>query len=205
MRWYRMRNLLLALGSLWCLGFTAYVGYVLWLSPTPVEIPIGGPFALVDHDGRPVTNETYKDRYRLLYFGYTYCPDVCPTRLTEMTLALDAFARTSPARAAKVVPIFISIDPERDPVDVLRAYRKHFHPRLVALTGTAEQLRAAAKVYRTYFNKVYPDDQSRETNEYVMDHSSYVYLMRPDGGYLTHFTTGSTPEQMAARLDEHVK
>jgi cytochrome oxidase Cu insertion factor (SCO1/SenC/PrrC family) len=205
MLWYRIRNLLLALGSLSCLGFTGYVGYVLLFSPKPVEIPIGGPFALVDHEGRAVTNETFRGRYQLVYFGYTFCPDVCPTKLTEMTLALDAFDRTSPARAEKIVPIFISVDPDRDSIDVLRSYRTHFHPRLVALTGTAEQLRAVAKAYKTYFSRVYPDKKSRDSNEYLMDHSSYVYLMGPDGRYLTHFTTGTTPEQMAARLAKHVK
>ena len=205
MRWDRTRNLLLGLGSLLCLGFTGYVGYALLIAPTPVAVPIGGPFTLVDHDGRPVTNETFRGRYRLVYFGYTFCPDICPTKLTEMTLALDAFATAAPARAAKVVPIFVSVDPERDTVEVLRAYRTHFHPRLVALTGTPAQLRAVAKVYKTFFSKVYPDEKSRATNEYLIDHSSYVYLMRPDGAYLTHFTANTTPERMAARLDEYVK
>lgn len=205
MRWYRIRNLLLALGSLLCLGFTAYVGYMLVFSPKPVEIPIGGPFTLVDHDGRSVTNETYKGRYRLVFFGYTFCPDICPTKLTEITLALDTFAQTSPERAAKIVPIFISVDPERDTVDALRAYRRHFHPRLVTLTGTAEQIRAVTKAYKAYYNKVYPDEKSRKANEYLIDHSAYMYLMGLDGGYLTHFTQSTTPEQMAARLAEYVK
>lgn len=204
MRWHHVRNLSLALGSLLCLGFTAYVAYLLAVSPKPV-VPIGGPFELVDHEGRPVTNETFGGRYRLVFFGYTFCPDICPTKLTEITLALDAFARTSPARAEKVVPVFISVDPERDTVDALREYRRHFHPRLVALTGTGEQIRAVTRAYKAYFNKIYPDAKSRETNEYLIDHSSYVYLMGPDGRYLTHFTSGTTPAQMAERLAEYVK
>jgi len=205
MRWHQFRNALLFLGSLLCLGFTGYVGYVLIVKPEPVEIAIGGPFELVDHEGRTVTDRTFRGRYLLVFFGYTFCPDVCPTKLTEVTLALDAFARTSPARAAKVVPLFISVDPVRDTVAALRAYRAHFHPRLVALTGSEAQTRAVAKAYKAYFNRVYPDEKSRETNEYLMDHSAYVYLMGPDGRYLTHFPSGTTPERMAARLAEYVR
>jgi len=205
MRWHRLRDLLLLVGSLTCFGFTGYVGYVLLASTERVEVSIGGAFALLDHDGRTVTNETLGGSYRLVYFGYTFCPDACPTRLSEMTLALDAFARTSPERAAKVVPVFVSIDPDRDSPEVLRAYRKHFHSRLVALTGSEAQLRAAARAYRAYFNKVYPDEASRAAKEYVMDHSSYVYLMDPAGRYLTHFTTGTALGQMAKRLSEYVK
>ena len=205
MRWYRVRNLLLLLASLLCLGFTAYVGYVLIVKPKPVDIAIGGPFALVDHMGRAVTDATYGGRYLLVFFGYTFCPDICPTKLTEVTLALDAFARTSPGRAAKVTPVFISVDPERDTVAALRAYRAHFHPDLVALTGTEAQIRAVARAYKAYFNKVYPDENSRKTNEYLIDHNAYVYLMGPDGRYVTHFPSGTTPERMAARLAELVK
>lgn len=205
MRWHQLRNLLLLLGSLLCLGFTGYVGYVLIVKPKAVEIAIGGPFELVDQDGHTVTDRTFRGRYLLVFFGYTFCPDICPTELTTITLALDAFERTSPARAAKAVPIFISVDPERDTVEVLRAYRKNFHPRLVALTGTAGQIRAAARAYRAYYNKVYSDEKSRQSNEYLMDHSAFVYLMGPDGRYLTQFTQGTTPERMAARLAQFVK
>ncbi len=205
MRWYRVRNLLLFVGSLLCLGFTGYVGYVLVVKPKPVGIAIGGPFELLDHDGRTVTDKTFRGRYLLVFFGYTFCPDVCPTKLTEVTLALDAFARTSPARAAKVMPLFISVDPARDTVAALRAYRAHFHPSLVALTGSEAQIRAVAKAYKAYFNRVYPDEKSRKTNEYLMDHSAYIYLMGPDGRYLTHFPSGTTPDRLAARLAEYVK
>jgi protein SCO1/2 len=200
MKWHSVRTLTLALISLLCLGFTASVVYTLLIDPDPIDIPIGGPFDLVDQSGTTVTDAAFRGRYMLIYFGYTYCPDICPTKLAEMTNALDSFAEQAPARAAKIAPIFVSIDPDRDTLEVLREYRKHFHPRLVALTGSEAKLRAAAKAYRAYFSKVYPDKKSRAAGEYLMDHTSYVYLMGPDGRYVTHFTAASTAKTMAERL-----
>lgn len=200
MRWPVLRNLLLSVVSLLSLGFAGFVAYTLLFDPAPIDVPIGGPFELTDHRGRAVTDADLRGRYMLIYFGYTYCPDICPTKLAEMTNALDAFAEQAPERAAKIVPVFVSVDPDRDTLDVLREYRKHFHPRLVALTGSKAQLQAAAKAYRAYFSKVYPDEKSRAAREYLMDHTSYVYLMGPDGRYVTHFTAAATAGGMAERL-----
>ena len=200
MKWHSVRNLSLALLSLLCLGFAGGVVYTLLFDPEPIEIPIGGPFELIDHNGATVTDAAFRGRYMLIYFGYTYCPDVCPTKLAEMTNALDSFAERAPARAAKIVPVFISIDPDRDTLAVLREYRKHFHPRMAALTGTEATLRAVAKAYRAYFSKVYPDEKSRAAREYLMDHTSYVYLVAPDGRYVTHFTAASTADSIAERF-----
>ncbi len=200
MKWPFLRNLLLAVISLVSLGLTGVVAYTLLFDPAPIDVPIGGPFELTDHQGKTITDATFRGRYMLIYFGYTYCPDVCPTKLAEMTNALDAFAQQAPARAGKIVPIFISVDPDRDTSDVLRDYRKHFHPRLVALTGSESQLRAITKAYRAYFSKVYPDEKTRAAKEYLMDHTSYVYLMGPDGRYVTHFTAASTADGMTERF-----
>jgi len=161
---------------------------------------VGGPFELVDQDGERRRDSDYRGRFMMVYFGYTYCPDICPNTLTQMSQALDLLAEESPDKAADVVPLLITIDPERDTVEALKAYAGHFHPDLVALTGTAEEVAAAAKAYRAYYARV----ESEEASEYLMDHSTFVYLMGPDGAYLTHFTHGSTPEEMAETLGRYV-
>ncbi|MEO5338315.1 MAG: SCO family protein [Magnetospirillum sp. WYHS-4] len=161
----------------------------------PAKAPaIGGPFALTDHDGRAVTDADYRGRFMLIFFGYTFCPDVCPTNLSTVAQALDILG---PA-AERIVPLFISVDPQRDTVEKLKEFVGHFHPRLVGLTGTNEQVVDAARKFRVYYAKVAqpgggPDD-------YLMDHGAITYLMGPDGAFRAHFPHGTAPEQMAARL-----
>ena len=150
---------------------------------------IGGPFTLVDHTGRTVTEADYAGRYLLVYFGYTYCPDVCPTELQTMTEALDLLGQD----AAPVQPLFVTVDPERDTVKEMANYVSNFHDRLVGLTGNGEQVAAAAKVYRVYFAKGPVDDDGA----YLMDHSSFIYLLAPDGRYLAHFGPRTPPQEMA--------
>jgi protein SCO1/2 len=161
---------------------------------------IGGPFALVDQEGRPRTSADFQGSYMLVYFGYTYCPDVCPTGLQNITLALDLLAKQDPDKAAKVVPIFITIDPERDTPAVLAAYAANFHPRLVALTGTLAQTSQAAKNYRVYYKKILDEGSAA----YLMDHSSFIYLMDPTGAYVSHYTHLTRPEEIAKSLEEQV-
>ena len=201
----QVRNLLLGALSLGCLAFTAGVAYVLIAFPDAVEAPIVGAFELTDDEGRQVTEAAYRGRYLLVYFGYTFCPDICPTELAKMTAALDRLAEVDPDRAGKVTPLFISVDPERDTQAVLKDYGDHFHPRLVSLTGTPAQLKAAAAAYKVYFAKVFPDERARETGTYLMDHSSQIYLMGPDARYLTHFTAGASAEDIAAELGRRVE
>jgi protein SCO1/2 len=201
----RLRNLLLGLLSAACLAFTASVAYVLIARPESVEAPIVGHFDLTDDEGEAVTEATYAGSYMLVYFGYTFCPDICPTELSKLTAALEQFEAKSPERAEKVVPIFISVDPERDTQAALKDYTDYFHPRLVALTGTPAQLRKAAAAFKVYFAKVFPDGRSRGTNEYLIDHSSQIYLMGPDARYLTHFTAANSAEDIAAELDRRVQ
>jgi protein SCO1/2 len=176
-----------------------------WVSPPArqVAVPasptqgarIGGPFTLVDHTGKTVTETDFRGRFMLVYFGFTYCPDACPTTLTSMAEALDIIG---PA-AARIVPVFVSVDPERDTPEQLRMYVRHFHPSLVGLTGSADQVAAAAKAYRVYYAKV-PEEGSDE-GDYIMDHTSIVYLMGPDGKFRVHFTGHTTsPETMAERI-----
>lgn len=177
------------------------LGAVAWhyLSPTAQDaaaVQIGGPFNLVDQHGRQVTEADFRGRYMLIYFGYTYCPDVCPTELQAMSQAVDQLGEAG----EKVTPVFITVDPVRDTVDQLAGYAQHFHPRLVALTGSEEQVTAAAKAYRVYFRKV--EDES--TTEYLMDHSSIIYLMGPEGRFLTHFSYGTPPEEMAEKMRSYL-
>ncbi len=156
---------------------------------------IGGPFELVAHDGTSVTNETFAGEFMLIYFGFTYCPDVCPTELQVMSSALDLLG----SEADKIRPILITIDPERDTMETMAQYVANFHPRLLGLTGTQEQIATAASAYRVYHAKV---EDPGSSAAYTMDHSSIVFLMGPDGGFLAHFGPGTGPEAMAAKIRE---
>jgi len=161
---------------------------------TAPEVKIGGPFTLTDHTGRAVTEQDFRGKAMLIFFGYTYCPDVCPTSLTEISAAMDKLGPL----AAKVVPILVSVDPERDTPEVLKDYVAHFHPGIVGLTGTPEQIKQTAKVYRVYYAKV--PDKGGDKDAYLMDHSSVIYLMGPDGKFLAHFSTQTDAETMAAKI-----
>jgi cytochrome oxidase Cu insertion factor (SCO1/SenC/PrrC family) len=141
---------------------------------------IGGPFTMVNGRGETVTEKTYAGKYMLLFFGFTHCSDVCPTELQVMSAAFAEMGSTSEA----ITPIFVTVDPERDTPTVMSDYVKNFHPRLVGLTGTPEQVAAIAKVYHIFYQKV-PDPKN--PSDYEMDHSSILYLMGPDGKFIKHF------------------
>lgn len=161
---------------------------------TSGEPAIGGPFTLTDHDGRRVTAADFRGRYMLVFFGYTFCPDVCPTTLTEISTAMDLLGE----QAERVQPLFVSVDPARDTVAALKDYMSNFDPRILGLTGSAEEVKQAAKAYRVYYSKVVPKDGDPE--DYLMDHSSVIYLMGPDGKFVTHFSYQTPGEKIAARL-----
>jgi protein SCO1/2 len=161
---------------------------------------IGGPFTLVNGEGETVTEQQFRGKYMLVYFGYTFCPDVCPTALQVMAQALD---QLPPETTAKITPVFISIDPERDTPEHMALYVKNFYPTLVGLTGSPEQVKAAAAAFRVYYAKVEEDGASPDT--YLMDHSAIMYLMGPDGGFLSHFTHETTADDMALRLKKLVQ
>lgn len=134
---------------------------------------IGGPFTLVDQNGRTVTEKDFPG-WLLIYFGFTYCPAVCPTELQKMATVMK---KLGPDKAAKIRPLFISIDPERDTPEALKGYVAMFDPRLEGLTGTVEQIEAVKREWRVYAAKV----QDPGASDYTMDHSSFTYLMSPDG------------------------
>ena len=150
---------------------------------------VGGPFTLTSHEGKRVTNEDFRGKYMLVTFGYTYCPDVCPTELQIISAALDLLGE----RGKDIQPIFITIDPERDSVAALAQYMPNFHPRYVGLTGTAEEIQAVAKAYRVYYAKV----AGQGGQDYLMDHSSIIYLMDKQGTFLKHFSYGTDAKQLA--------
>jgi len=156
---------------------------------------LGGPFTLVDESGRTVTQKDYAGRYRTMYFGYSFCPDVCPTDLQKLMAGYHAFAAKYPQRAAKLVPIFVTIDPARDTPAVLKQYTAAFGPELVGLTGTPTEVKAAAKAYGAFYQKV-PAPNGAEG--YLMDHSRQTILYGPDGQPITLIPTdesGSSVEQ----------
>ena len=150
---------------------------------------IGGPFLLVDQTGRRVTEKDFAGRLMLVYFGFTACPDICPSGLQVIAAALDKLG----ARGEKVVPVFITLDPERDTPEVLGGYVKSFHPRLVGLSGTPEEIAAATKAYRVYAAKV-PSDTA--PGAYSIDHSGFMYLMDGQGQFVQHFKHTVTVEKL---------
>ncbi len=155
---------------------------------------VGGPFSLVDHTGKRVTDKDFLGRYMLVFFGYTYCPDICPTELQVMTAALDAMG----AEAERIQPVFITIDPERDTQQVLADYVGNFGPRLIGLTGTPEEIAIVAKAYRAFYAKA----SGSGTQDYLMDHSSTIILMSPDGRFAKFFTYTTDAKALAAALKE---
>lgn len=158
---------------------------------------VGGPFTLVNHHGETVTEQDFRGRYMLLYFGFTFCPDICPTELGVMAAAVNALGE----KGEQVTPVLITIDPERDTPDVLARYVALFHPRLVGLTGTAEQMDAAARAWHVYYGRV--EDES-VSEAYTMDHSSIVFLMGPNGEYLKLFRPQTPPDEMAREIAKYL-
>jgi len=158
----------------------------------------GGPFELTDETGARVGPETYAGKFMLIYFGYTYCPDICPTDLTVMGQALDSLGPL----ADRVQPLLISVDPARDTPETLAAFTDAFHPALVGLTGAEAEVAAAAKAYRVHRRKFRLDGMAGD--DYLVDHSTLTYLMGPDGRFVTMFPRGTTPERMAEVLRKHL-
>jgi cytochrome oxidase Cu insertion factor (SCO1/SenC/PrrC family) len=151
--------------------------------------PIGGPFDLIDQAGKRRTDVDFRGKLLLVYFGFSYCPDVCPTDLMAIGLALDRLGAAGEA----VQPLFITVDPGRDTPEQLAKYVPFFHPRLIGLTGSPDQIAKAASAYRVYFAKV----EVSGASEYTVDHSSFIYLMDRDGRYLGYFPPGTSAERMA--------
>jgi cytochrome oxidase Cu insertion factor (SCO1/SenC/PrrC family) len=159
--------------------------------------PVGGPFELVDHTGRIRTERDFRGHLMLVYFGFTYCPDVCPTDLQAIGLAMDRLG----SDADDVQPLFITVDPERDTPQHLAEYVPLFHPRLIGLTGSLDAIRKAADAYKVYSAKV-PLEKDR--GDYTVDHTAFIYLMDRDGGYLGFFPPGTSADRMVEIIRPHL-
>jgi protein SCO1/2 len=158
---------------------------------------IGGPFQLVNQDGQTVSNQDFRGRLMLVFFGFTHCPDICPTELQTIAVALNQLGPD----AEKVAPVFVTLDPERDTPEIMKAYVKSFDARISGLTGTRAQIDEAAKAYRVYHRRT-KTSESADDKDYTIDHSAFVYLMDGNGSYVTHFAFGVPPEKIALSIRE---
>ena len=159
--------------------------------------PVGGPFELIDQTGRTRSERDFRGRLMLVYFGFTGCPDVCPTDLQAIGLAMEKLG----ADADSVQPLFVTVDPERDTPEHLAEYLPLFHPRLIGLTGSAEAIRRAANAYKVYYAKV---SLGNDPSSYTIDHTAYIYLMDRDGNYLGFFPPGTSAERMVEIIRPHL-
>lgn len=162
---------------------------------------IGGPFSLVNHHGKDVTHEDFKGKYMLVYFGYAYCPDICPMDLQIMSEALD---QLPPAVLSEITPIFITVDPNRDTVEIMAQYVPAFHENMIGLTGSEEQTKAAKKSYRVYAARE-KIEEGADPDSYLVNHSAFIYLMDRAGEYVTHFRSMADPAQIAERLQKIIR
>jgi len=162
---------------------------------------VTGEFSLIDHHGKAVTDLDFRGSWLLIFFGYTYCPDVCPTTLGVVSLVMDELGDD----AAKVQPLFISVDPQRDTPEILADYVAAFHPRIIGLSGSLEQVKAAAGSHRAYYIKAPMEEGGEITaTEYAVDHSAYLYLMDPEGVYAQVFSPTDTAEEITGKIKEFV-
>jgi protein SCO1 len=193
----------IAAGAVWRLSDRSHVGTA---TPDSSASDFGGPFSLIDQNGTRRTDRDFRGKYILLYFGYTYCPDICPTTLATEAEALDKLG----PHASGVVPIFITVDPKRDTPEKLKPYLASFDPKppsarraFVGLTGSDEEIAKVAKAYRVYYRANI--DGQLENAEYSVDHSSEVYLMSPDGKFVAYYSAGILPDEMAADLLQNTR
>lgn len=160
---------------------------------------LGGPFNLIDQDGAPRTEADFRGSYPLIYFGFTHCPDLCPRSLGTMSDAIEELATRAPSKAQQVAPVFITVDPERDTAAAMKDYVARFHPRLVGLTGSPEEIERVTREYGAFYAPV-PQDGG----DYAVDHSGFIVLMGPEGEYLTHFESSVRAEELAQELERRV-
>ncbi len=156
---------------------------------------IGGPFTLTDQNGKRVTEKDFLGKYMLVFFGFTHCPDICPSGLQVMAAALDQLGD----KAKDVVPVFITLDPDRDTPEKIGEYIKSFDERFVGLTGSKDEVAAAAKAYRVYY-QIQPDEKNK--GEYTIDHAAIIYLMGKDGEFVTHVPHASNADAIVSALSK---
>ncbi len=185
----------------------AIIAYGFYLLPTADDFNENKPravaedfvpeYSLINQDGEAVSEKTYADKYQMVYFGFTFCPDICPTELQKITEALN---NTSPEIVEKIQPIFISVDPERDTSEVLKQYLSSFYPKFVGFTGTEKQVDVAIDGFKIYAAKIDDPDLS----DYMINHSSYIYLIAPNGDLLALYKKDDTPDDIQASLEKFI-
>ncbi|CAE7534626.1 Sco1, partial [Symbiodinium microadriaticum] len=161
---------------------------------------LGGPFVLYDQDGKGVTDASFKNQFTLLYFGFTHCPDICPSELVKVGKVIKELEmkKTLPLK-----PVYISVDPARDTISQLKHYSQDFHPSFSFLTGTRDQIERATRAYRVYFSKV---DQNDDVDEdYLVDHSIVLYLLDPDGEFVEFYTQSMQVSDIVQSIAKHMK
>ena len=162
---------------------------------------IGGPFTLTDQNGQPFGERNLAGKYRIMYFGYTFCPDVCPVDVQNLAAGLHVLEGENAAAAARIVPVFVSVDPARDTPAVLKQFVGNFHPRMIGLTGSPAAIAAIAKDYAVYYQK----GEAQPGGGYLMDHSRVAYLMSPEGKPIALLPHDGTPQAIAAELQKWVR
>lgn len=197
----RFAPITLTMAALLILGAGALLGFALRSGPLSggsagggggvLSRAIGGPFHLTDQNGKPFTETNLKGKWHLVFFGYTHCPDICPTTLNDLSLAIG---NLGPQKRSAVDIVFITVDPERDTADALKSYVQSFDAPIIALTGTAAEVKQAAADYHVYYAK-HPSDDGK--GGYDMDHSAIVYVMDPQG----RFTATITPDEAAGEVE----
>lgn len=160
---------------------------------------LGGPFVMFNQDGVPVTDASYHGKFVLLYFGFTFCPDICPNELVKMGKVIDALDK----KTLPLEPVFISLDPARDTLGQLKNYGQDFHPKFQWLTGTKDQIASVTRAFRVYFSKVDENDDNDE--DYLVDHSIVMYLLSPTGEFLEFYTQRSTVTDIVASIEKNMK
>ncbi|HEX8256744.1 MAG TPA: SCO family protein, partial [Allosphingosinicella sp.] len=170
-------------------------------SPPLQGATIGGPFTLTDQNGRQASDTDFAGKYRLVYFGFTYCPDVCPVDLQSIGQGLRRLEKSDPGLAAKVQPIFITVDPERDTPPVMKQYVAAFHPRLIGLTGSPQEIAAVAKQFGVYHMK----GEVESAGGYSVDHQRTALLFGPEGEPIAIVPHDQGPAAVAAELERWVK
>ena len=190
-----MSRTMKALLGFWVAVLLTAAGWIGWDALNGDQPSIGGPFALTDQDGRTITSDSLKGKPTLIYFGYTFCPDACPTSLLLMETAAEQLGPDGPK---KVNLVFITIDPERDTKELMKGYVTNFGATIEGLTGTQEQIGAVTRAYRVYYQKV----PGKDGAPYLMDHSSIVYMLDKRGTFVTHFTHETKAETIAKAVGQ---
>ena len=167
------------------------------------KVPIGGNFKLVNHLGNNTTSKDFKNNFLLVFFGFTNCPDICPNTLNNISKVMDQLDKN-----VSIIPLFITVDPERDTVEVLKKYLTNFHPKIIGLTGTNEQIDSVKKKYKIFSKKVMQIEKESHVDhdhgDYGVDHTTIIYLIDKKGNYLTHFGTETNSSLIIEKINQYI-